>query len=103
MALGLPGKLFQLVLSSSHVKSQLPATGTAGSFFGAFREGLELGLAKPGQWIKEVNALLTQPCGVVSLCFSRVSRQGSDKGNALGRKVTPVINGTEVTFSSQVV
>lgn len=103
VALGLPGKLFQWILSSSHVKSQLSSAGKAGSRFGAFRGGLELGLAKPGLWIKEVNALLTQPCGVVSLCFPRISRQGSDKGNAPGGKVTFVINDMDVMSSSQVV
>lgn len=104
VALGLPGKLFQWILSSSHVKSQLSSAGKAGSqSFGAFRGGLELVLAKPALWIKEVNALLTQPCGAVSLCFSRISRQGSDKGNAPGGKVTLVINDMDVTSSSQVV
>lgn len=99
VALGLPGKLFQWILSSSH----LSAAGKAGSRFGVFCGGLELGLAKPGLWIKEVNAMLTQPCGVVSLCFSRISRQGSDKGNAPGGKVMAVINDMDVMSSSQVV
>lgn len=71
--------------------------------FGAFCGGLELGLAEPGLRINEVNAVLTQPCGVVSLCFSRISRQGSDKGNAPGGKVTAVINDRDVMSSSQVV
>lgn len=103
MALGLPGKLFQWILSSSHIKRQLSAAGKAGPRFGALCGGLELGLAKPGLWIKEVNAVLTQPCGVMSLCFSRISRQGSDKGNTPGGKVAPVINDMAVTSSSRVV
>lgn len=57
-----------------------PRRDRAGSRFGAEGGGLELGLAKPGLWIKEVNVVLTQPRGVVSLCFSSVFRQRERSG-----------------------